>query len=172
MSADEDSTTTTPPPSIDLCDSLNAEDEYFCHVCMSDGRVHYAKINAELGRGTVYGTEVPTCARIPRNAQHLAAFAMQCFPAGMGYVRNEFFPGHDTMACDEIPVNNDNTATRRNKKTGTMLGGVLFLVLIIVVVAMLCNYGFGGGAKIKTKTTTFAREPTIMHIPLNALRHA
>ena len=136
MSTDNTSTATPLP---DLCDSLDDENEYFCHVCMTDGRVHYAKINADQGRGTVYGSEVPTCARMSRNSKHLAAFAKQCFPAGMGYVRNEFFPGHDTMACDEIPVTHDNTATRRKKPAAMMGSGIIIFVLFVIALVMLCK---------------------------------
>lgn len=162
-----DDNTTTPSGSQDLCDSLDNEKEYFCHVCMTDGKVHYAKINAEQGRGTVYGSEVPTCARIPRNSKHLSSFAKQCFPAGMGYVRNEFFPGHDTMACDEIPVTHDNTATRR-RKPAAIGGGVVVFLLLIVGLVMLCKSRHRG-----PKTAHFGSgEPTIVHIPLKSLRHA
>ena len=161
-----DDNTTTPAGSQDLCDSLDNEQEYFCHVCMTDGKVHYAKINATQGRGTVYGSEVPTCARIPRNSKHLAAFAKQCFPAGMGYVRNEFFPGHDTMACDEIPVTHDNTATRRRKQANA--GGLIVFVLLVLGVILLCRSRHGA-----VKKTHFASgDPTVVHIPLRALRHA
>ena len=126
----------------DICTQLNSADEYFCHVCDTDDNLHYAKVNITSGRGTLYETHMPHCAR--SNLQHKQAFSRECFPSGMGKLRSQFFPGIDTQSCSSVRSESQKMSTR-------FVWGIVWTVVFIIVCAYVAASMLRGGANVKTK---------------------
>ena len=127
--------------STDTCDALDTENEYFCHVCTTDNKLHYAKINTELARATLYGHSVPHCAKQKQNKAHLRAFSHECFPSGMGELRRSFFAGHHTMACSDLQSN----------PGGNMVMGIIWTAVFILVCAFIASMFVRSRRNLKPK---------------------
>ena len=115
----------------DACTARDSSKQYFCHVCI-DNEVHYARIDADEGQAVLYGTSMPECATLAGNSEDLRQFAVECFPAGLGYLRNQFFPGHNTDSCDTIP-----TVEQKARKVSAAVWWII-MVAVLVSVAVVC----------------------------------
>ena len=126
----------------DICSQLDTEEEFFCHVCDTNDELHYAKVNINNGRGTLYESHLPQCART--NLQHKQAFLRECFPSGMGKLRSQFFPGLNTQSCASM-------RSEGQKMSSRLIWGIIWTVVFIFVCAYVAANMLRGGTSMKTK---------------------
>jgi hypothetical protein len=126
--------------STDICESVDQDTEFLCHVCMTDNTLRYAKVNTTQGRGVLYGKDVPSCAKQTGNKAHLRAFSHECFPSGLGDLRKTFFPGHTTMPCSDLVP----------QKSNKVLFGIIWTSIFVVVTAFIASlFVRSRGANVK-----------------------
>ena len=138
--------------SADICGAIDNNTEFFCHVCMADQSVRYAKIDADNQQVTVYGEEMPACATESNSKEHLRAFSRECFPHAMGDLRRAFFAGYDTISCKRhIPKR------ERQHHSWKMIVGVIWTVIFVLFTAYIASIFVSGRAARK--------RPAKIHMP-------